>query len=404
MNLPIPVPTVDPGPDYANNLNASLMTIDGHNHTAGSGVPITPAALNLNSDVTFQINNATNLRSARFASQGSPLSGASDLNCAYVSGVDLYYNDGNGNQIRITQGGSVAGATGTITGLPSGTAGAAYNSVSGTFVFTSASNIGANIDGALFLLRNNTANSKSLTLSPPAAMAANIGITFPTPPASAISFMTMDTSGNMGVSISTSGGIITSMIAAANITNSLMAASSVNASNIVANTITTNQISLTAGITPGQQNSLTSGSYTNSTNIASTTTSFTSGTATLICSTAVPSTFNPNRPIFFSFQDNNSNGSVTSGNGNLAITAGTTATFTFTQGVLTITTLYTIVYHNTSSATMVIPASSLLNWISLDYAVDNPILIGANLGLRVAVTGGGSVTVTSGTAFTAYQV
>src|SRR5271169_5190888 len=91
MGLPNPVPGVDPGPDYATNLQASLNILDGHNHSPGSGVPITPSGININADVPWNNFNATLLRSVRFNPQVSSLSGALDIGCLYESGVDLWY-------------------------------------------------------------------------------------------------------------------------------------------------------------------------------------------------------------------------------------------------------------------------------------------------------------------------
>ena len=199
MNLIVPVVGTDPGPDWANNINASLQIIDQHNHSSGSGVQITPAGLNISSDLSIQSNNLIAVRSLRLNSQASTLSLPADLGCIYESGVDLYYNDGSGNKIRLTQSGSVAGSAGSITGLPSGTASAVYSG--GTFTFQSATNTSAVIDGQSIILRNNLANSKGLTLSPPNAMAANYTVTLPALPASATSIVTIDTSGNMAATI-----------------------------------------------------------------------------------------------------------------------------------------------------------------------------------------------------------
>lgn len=229
MNLPLPTIGVDPGPDYATNQNNATLILDAHNHSPGSGVQVTPAGLNISSDLSFGSNNATNLRSTRFTSQPSALSGLLDIGCLYESGVDLYFNDGNGNQIRITQSGSVTGSAGTITGLPSGTASASYSA--GTFVFQSATLTSANVDGQSFILRNNSASSKGLTLSPPAAMASDFSVVLPALPA-ATGFVQIDTSGNMGASIAISGGITSSNIAAGTITGSNIAASTITGTNI----------------------------------------------------------------------------------------------------------------------------------------------------------------------------
>lgn len=201
MSLLIPNVGVDPGPDWANNLNASLSIIDGHSHTPGSGVQITPSALDINSDLTMQKNNLTVVRTVRFDPQVSAIAALSpDIGCLYEAGVDLYYNDGSGNQIRITQGGAVAGASGTITGLPSGTASAAYVSGSGTFVFQQATSTAANFDIGTIVLRYPgsypSPAGNFIMLEAPATLASGYAIKFPaTTPGIANALYTMNTSG-----------------------------------------------------------------------------------------------------------------------------------------------------------------------------------------------------------------
>jgi hypothetical protein len=199
MNLPVPTVGSEPGPDFALDINAALSILDGHNHAAGSGVPITPDGMSISSDLAFLDNNAISLRSTRYQTQAAALALADDLQCLYVTGVDLYYNDGNGNQVRITQSGGVAGSPGSISNLTS-PASASYVSGSETFVWQSNTNKPANLDGGYLNLRNNTANSKALTLSPPAAMASDFGITLPSLPV-ATNIVTLDTSGNMGAAL-----------------------------------------------------------------------------------------------------------------------------------------------------------------------------------------------------------
>lgn len=206
MSLPIPVVGSTPGPAWANAINASLNLIDAHDHSPGYGVQITPSGINISSTLNFQNHTASNVQATVYQAQSSL---GAELS-TYVVGADLYYNDGNGNVIQITSGGNVAGSAGTITGLPSGTAGAAYSA--GTFTFTSASLTGANIDGASFVLRNNTASSKGLTLKPPTAMAANIQETLPTIPAST-NFMAIDSSGGMSAYAAVANGITRSNLA-----------------------------------------------------------------------------------------------------------------------------------------------------------------------------------------------
>jgi hypothetical protein len=239
MGLAIPVTGVDPGPDYANNVNASLSKIDTHNHAPGNGVQITPSGLNISGDLSFIGNNATSMRSVRFLPQGAPLSGALDLGCIYESGVDLYYNDGNGNQVRITQSGGVAGSPGSISGLTS-PASATYVSFSSTFVWQSAANTPANMDMASLFLRNLSANSFYMEVSPPSGMASNSAVVLPAVPG-VPGFVTLDASGNYNATaIPVANGLV-----GGNLTN---------------HTVTRTQIvALGKGIGSG------SGSYSNST-------------------------------------------------------------------------------------------------------------------------------------------
>lgn len=198
MGLIIPVVGTDPGPDWANNLNASLTTLDGHNHTPGYGVQITPSGLNINADLPLNNNNATLIRTVRFNPQSSTPSNPNDLGCLYESGVDLYYVDGSGNVIRITQSGSVAGATGTITGLPSGTASASF--ASSTFTFQSATNTPAFLSSGPVAIGNNTVGSPQVTVFPPSAIATNYSIFLPPIP-SINSLVSITPSGVMGTTI-----------------------------------------------------------------------------------------------------------------------------------------------------------------------------------------------------------
>jgi hypothetical protein len=195
MNMPIPNVGNEAGSQWATDLNNCFNILDVHDHTpGGGGLQITPNALNINSSLTFSNHALTN---AQFLGMFLQTVDPATLGCLYYKGVDLYFNDGSSNHIRLTASGSVSGATGTITGLPSGTASASYQGGSGTFVFQSATNTAAIIDGQSFILRNSSASSKGLTLSPPAAMGADIAMTFPAIPGSTQA-MNMASSGAMG--------------------------------------------------------------------------------------------------------------------------------------------------------------------------------------------------------------
>lgn len=194
MLLPIPVIGQEASPQWAADLNNSLTLVDQHNHTPGYGVPIPAAGLNITSDLTLNNSNLINIKSLRMIPQ-SILVGASDLDCLFVNGVDLYYNDGVGNHVRITQSGGVAGSPGSISNLTS-PASASYVAGTQTFVWQSDANTPANMDNASIILRNLVANSFGLTLNPPSAMGSNFSLTLPNLPSSQ-KIMTLDASGNM---------------------------------------------------------------------------------------------------------------------------------------------------------------------------------------------------------------
>lgn len=201
MSMPIPVVGVDPGPDWADNLNTALSILDSHDHSPGKGVPITPSGISITSDLSFLGYNAVALRSSRYTPQASPLGLATDLGCVYVSGVDLYFNDVNGNQVRITQSGGVAGSPGSISNLTS-PASAAYVAGTTTFVWESDAATSANMDCGSVIIREVLANAKGITLASPAALAADYQLTFPGALPASTTFLGVDSSGNISAPVS----------------------------------------------------------------------------------------------------------------------------------------------------------------------------------------------------------
>lgn len=222
MSLPIPVVAIDPGPDYALNVDACLAILDAHTHSPGSGVQITPSGLNINADLGFLNNNLTAVRSVRFQSQGSPIGGTSDLDCAYVSGADLYYNDGNGNQVRITNAGAVAGTPGSISGLVA-PATAGYSAGSFTFFWRSNTNAAAAMNmGAISILKTNVANSAGVTLQASNSTSSSYTLTLPVAlPASTQYFAT------------TSAGVMSTVTGDSIVEAATTAGASILATNIV---------------------------------------------------------------------------------------------------------------------------------------------------------------------------
>jgi microcystin-dependent protein len=198
MSLILPTIGQEPGPNWAQDLNSSLSLVDQHNHASGSGVQITPAGLNINTDLTFNGNNAVNLKSTRFISQISPLASGSDIGCVYVSGADLYYNDTLGNQVRLTIAGAVNGTPGSIGGLVA-PATVTYVPANQAYVFQSNVNTSGSIDSGPITLRNNTASSNGITLSPPSPLTGNYTITLPGSTPATTGIVEMSSTGTVSV-------------------------------------------------------------------------------------------------------------------------------------------------------------------------------------------------------------
>lgn len=204
MSLIEPVIGGTLSPTWAQDLNANMGTLDSHNHQPGSGIPITPAGLNISSDLSFLINNATNLRATRYSPITLGSLTGTDLNEIIVSGVDLYYVDGLGNQIRMTQSGGLAGTSGSISGLTS-PASASYVSASSTFVWQSNSGVAANMDAATYILRYPSTGYPSpsgnyIALEAPSSLATGYSFVFPASLPVSTSLMQLSSAGQVSAS------------------------------------------------------------------------------------------------------------------------------------------------------------------------------------------------------------
>lgn len=204
MSLVIPAVGITTGPQWSADLNMSLGIIDNHDHSPGKGVQITPAGININDDLSCNDNSITNVSNVQFFVQ----SAAPGNGSVYENGVDLYYVDGNGNNIRLTQAGSIVGTSGSISGLTP-PASASYSSGSSTFVWQSASNTAANLDAACLLQRDLTSGSNAITLCPPSALSSNYSLTWPASLPPAQQFATIDQSGNISAPWSVDNSTLT---------------------------------------------------------------------------------------------------------------------------------------------------------------------------------------------------
>jgi len=196
MNLNLPVVSVTLGPTWASQVNAAFTQIDAHNHTSGNGQPVPSSALSVIGDIAMVDHNVSQARSIRFFPQTSPLSGPSDVDACYTAGVDLYYNDGNGNQIRLTASGAPAGTPGSIGGLVS-PASVTYNAGLQTFSFTQDSNRYAAILGGNLTIFGQTVGANGVTIVAPATLAASYTVTLPIALPAATKLVTLSSGGQL---------------------------------------------------------------------------------------------------------------------------------------------------------------------------------------------------------------
>lgn len=255
MGLPLPNPagSVSPesGPQYALDQNQAFSIVDSHNHSAGSGVQITPPGLDINTDLPFGGNSATNIYGVRF--QGpNPSSQTTFLytNAQGGGGVtDLFFNDGAGNIIPITKAGTVNSTAASIPGE-------SYSGGTFTWVQGAGSTVPANFDIGSITIRPNTASTTNgVVLGPPSGISSQYNVQLPLVPGSATGIMQLDTSGNMLSSLvpDASTIVIASQVLkvpAGGIGSTQIASGAVGTTQIANNAVTAAKVS--GNVLPGQ--------------------------------------------------------------------------------------------------------------------------------------------------------
>jgi hypothetical protein len=292
MNLVIPIPGVATGPDWANDINASLTLIDTHDHSLGKGVPITPAGMNITGNLAFNDFFLTGWAGALFTVQNSDPSTSGAI---YTKGVDLYYKDFNGNAIQITASGGVNGSPGSISNLTS-PASASYVSANGTFVWQQGVSTAANMDEATLILRYPGSypapSGDYIAIQAPSSLATGYAFTLPAVlPSSNGALLTSSTAGAISYSsvdnstLATSGGtlsvkalgigtsqlansaVTTGKIASGAVTSTQIASGTITGSNIGSSTVTNANLAAPNSVASSQVNfTTTSTSYVVATN------------------------------------------------------------------------------------------------------------------------------------------
>lgn len=239
MNLTLPVVSQTPGPEWASTINSDLSLIDAHDHTSTKGARIPSAALNINANINWSSYSPLQVGYVDFSTQTVALTGQPQK--VYVVGGDLYYSNGAGTPVQITNGNSVAGSTGTITGLPSGTASASYIAGTSTFAFASATNTPAKMDVGPTTLRKNTANSVGITIQPSGSIASSWTLTLPAAPPASQSLLTIASNGTVSNATPNSTLTVTSSqirVATTGITSNELATDAVTTIKILDGNVT----------------------------------------------------------------------------------------------------------------------------------------------------------------------
>lgn len=104
MNLTLPTPTITEGPDWAEEYNTALETVDAHDHTTGKGKKITPAGININNDLDMNDNSVTSLETVQLEDVTAEPTTTQTI---YSDSGELKYKDGSGNVVRVTVDGAI---------------------------------------------------------------------------------------------------------------------------------------------------------------------------------------------------------------------------------------------------------------------------------------------------------
>jgi hypothetical protein len=192
MNLVLPTVGSTLGPDWAEQLNSALELVDLHDHTAGSGVQIPTAGISIDSDLSFNGFNAASVNSVVLSTDTA----GANKSLYEVSG-ELYYKDGNGNAVAITNLGSVNAATGSFTGL---SAPAAATFTANKFVWTYDTGEYAPLESGDVILHpydGLSAYSNYISLKAPTTLATNYSLTLPATLPANTNFMQVSSGGTI---------------------------------------------------------------------------------------------------------------------------------------------------------------------------------------------------------------
>lgn len=203
-NLSLVLPTRGaPGAGiWDDTLDADLALIDAHNHTAGKGVAVPTAGININADLSFgSAFGLTNAQRIQFASVTALSSNNKSL---FVNAADneLYWRSNAGSNVKLTAGAAlnVAAFTGGFGGDYAAVgAVAAFDDAGDRYTFKQQSpfNWARLASGEVRIFETGTLDTVFVGLAAPAALAASFTITLPLALPAATRMLSMDSAGNV---------------------------------------------------------------------------------------------------------------------------------------------------------------------------------------------------------------
>ena len=177
MNLQLPIVSTTEGPDWASLLNSAFAVIDNHDHSDGKGVNVTPAGLNIATDLTFNGNGAISLGYTGFTQSSAPVTN----NVVFVDINDsLKWKTSNGEFTILDTNGSSSSSGGFGGDYTSSDALATYSDVTKAYTFLQDTGITAFINSGAISLYENVASSNPITIAPPTSLVSAYTLTLPT--------------------------------------------------------------------------------------------------------------------------------------------------------------------------------------------------------------------------------
>jgi hypothetical protein len=222
MSLIMPALGGDAG-TWDDELQTAFTQIDSHNHSAGQGVQVPSAGININANLSFGGFGITNLASLTFAEIPALAAGADVI---YVDSTthELMWRSHSGVNVQLTSGGAlnVAAFAGGIGGdYTTVAAQLNYDSANTQYTFKGASpsfDWAGLASGDLHLYQEGTTESVFVGLKAPDALAASYAMTLPAGLPGKQSALTFDSSGALaakggslylGTQVFTTGGTYT---------------------------------------------------------------------------------------------------------------------------------------------------------------------------------------------------